>query len=194
MYGKAVGIVGTGRIGAAFARIMHGFGCKLLAYDQQQDPVLTRDLGLRYLPLPDLLYESDIISLHVPLTPGTKHLLNAEAFGTMKHGVMLVNTGRGGLIETKALIAALKNGTIAYAGLDVYEEEEGVFFQDLSELGLQDDTLARLLTFPNVMITSHQAFLTREALANIATTTLKNVREFETGQALANEVCWTPDA
>lgn len=191
LHGKTIGIVGTGRIGAVFARIMSGFGCRLLGYDMTPDESLIRDLGMQYVALPDLFSQSDIISLHVPLTPKTKHLLNETAFAQMKRGVMLVNTGRGRLIESKALISALKSGLIGYAALDVYEEEEGVFFQDLSELGLQDDVLARLLTFPNVLITSHQAFLTREALANIATTTLQNLSDFEQGLPLANKVIWT---
>lgn len=190
LYGKTVGIVGTGRIGAVFAQIMRGFGCKLLAVDQKHDEVLVRDLGVQYVTLDELISRSDIISLHVPLTPSTKHLLNKEAFAAMKYGTMLINTSRGGLIETKALISALKTGTVGYAGLDVYEEEEGVFFQDHSELGVQDDVLARLLTFPNVLVTSHQAFLTREALANIANTTLQNLKDFEQGLPLKNEVRW----
>jgi D-lactate dehydrogenase len=191
LFGKTVGIVGTGRIGAAFAQIMRGFGCKLLAVDQRHDEVLIRDLGIQYVTLNELLSQSDVISLHLPLTPGTKHLLNQEAFACMKPGAMLINTSRGALIETKALIAALKTGTVGYAGLDVYEEEEGVFFHDLSELGVQDDVLARLLTFPNVLVTSHQAFLTREALTNIANTTLQNLKDFEQGLPLKNEVRWT---
>jgi D-lactate dehydrogenase len=192
LFGKTVGVVGMGRIGTVFARIMRGFGCRVLAVDQRQDDTLARELGLSYVTMRELLSAADILSLHVPLTPETKHLLDREAFELMKPGVMLVNTGRGGLIETRALISALKSGAVGYAGLDVYEEEEGVFFQDLSELGIQDDLLARLLTFPNVIITSHQAFLTREALSNIATTTLQNLRDFELGLPLANEVRWAP--
>jgi D-lactate dehydrogenase len=190
LFGKTVGVVGMGRIGAVFARIMRGFGCRVLAVDQRQDDTLARELGFFYVTMRELLSAADILSLHVPLTPETKHLLDREAFELMKPGVMLVNTGRGGLIETKALISALKSGVVGYAGLDVYEEEEGVFFQDLSELGIQDDLLARLLTFPNVIITSHQAFLTREALSNIATTTLQSLRDFELGRPLAHELRW----
>ncbi len=190
--GKVVGIIGTGKIGAVFARIMHGFGCRLLAFDRTRNQELERKFDVQYVTLPELLSQAAVISLHVPLTPGTKHLLDADAFSHMKPGVMLINTGRGALIETQALITALKSGHIGYAGLDVYEEEEGVFFQDLSELGLQDDVLARLLTFPNVLVTSHQAFLTREALENIATTTLQSFADFECGRPLVHEVMWNP--
>lgn len=188
LHGKTVGIVGTGRIGAVMARIMNGFGCRLLAYDCFPDIALAKTLNLRYVALPELLHESDIISLHVPLTPDTRHMIDENAFGQMKKGVMLINTGRGGLVETRALIAALKSGHIGYAGLDVYEEEEKIFFEDLSEQIIQDDLMARLLTFPNVLVTSHQAFLTEEALTKIAETTLRNVSDFATGQPLINEV------
>jgi D-lactate dehydrogenase len=188
LHGKTVGVVGTGRIGAVMLRIMHGFGCHLLAYDVKEDPALSQELPVRYVSLQELLGESDIISLHVPLTPDTRHLIDARALATMKRGVVLINTGRGALIDTQALVAALKRGHIGAAGLDVYEEEEGVFFKDLSDQVLQDDVLARLLTFPNTLITSHQGFLTREALANIAQTTLANIRAFEQGAPLVNEV------
>jgi D-lactate dehydrogenase len=188
LHGKTVGIVGTGRIGHAAARIFHGFGCRVLAFDLRPDPALTSELGIQYVDLRELYRESDIISLHVPLTPATHHMVDAEALAAMKPGVVLVNTGRGALIDSRALIAALKKGHLCAAGLDVYEEEEGVFFQDLSNRVLQDDVLARLLTFPNVLITSHQAFLTREALANIAQVTLENVTAFERGEPLRNEV------
>lgn len=188
LHGRTVGVVGTGRIGAVFARIMRGFGCRILAFDRSPDKDLSAEGGAEYVSFQRLLLESDIVSLHVPLTPATRHLLDAEAFACMKQGVMLINTSRGGLIETKALITALKSGVIGYAGLDVYEEEEGVFFQDLSESGLQDDVLARLLTFPNVLVTSHQAFLTGEALSNIANTTLQSLQDFERGRSLPNAV------
>jgi len=188
LHGKTVGVVGTGRIGAAAARIFHGFGCRLLCFDAAPDARLERELGVRYVPLETLYREADIVTLHVPLTPGTHHLVNAEALERMKRGVMLINTGRGALIDSRALIAALKRGHIGAAGLDVYEEEEGIFFQDLSGQVLQDDVLARLLTFPNVLVTSHQAFLTREALGNIADTTLGSVQAFERGAPLAHEV------
>jgi D-lactate dehydrogenase len=188
LHGKTVGVVGTGRIGQAAARIFHGFGCRLLCFDAAPDPELERELGARYVPLDTLYREADIVSLHVPLTPATHHLVDAGALERMKRGVMLINTGRGALIDSRALIAALKRGHIGAAGLDVYEEEEGIFFQDLSGQVLQDDVLARLLTFPNVLVTSHQAFLTREALGNIADTTLASVQAFERGAPLAHEV------
>ncbi|MGZ3708814.1 MAG: NAD(P)-dependent oxidoreductase, partial [Bdellovibrionota bacterium] len=187
LFGKTAGILGTGRIGAIAARILQGFGCQVLAYDRNPDPEL-QGAGVRYVDLQDLLRASDILSLHVPLNPGTHHLIDEAALAQMKSGVMLINTGRGALIDAKALISALKTGKIGAAGLDVYEEEENVFFQDLSDRVLQDDVLARLLTFPNVMITSHQAFLTQEALTNIAETTLQNVRDFEENRPLVNEV------
>ncbi len=188
LHGKTVGVVGTGRIGAAFCRIMHGFGCAVLAYDLQPDATLTAGAQVRYVSLPELFAASDVISLHVPLGPSTRHLVDDQAIGLMKPHVMLINTGRGGLIETTALVKALKEGRIGSAGLDVYEEEENIFFRDLSVTGLQDDVLARLLTFPNVLITSHQGFLTQEALMNIAETTLMSIRDFEAGDSLANEV------
>lgn len=186
--GKTVGVVGAGRIGAVMLRIMHGFGCTLLAHDVRVDVALVKETGVRYVELPELFRQSDIVSLHVPLTPETRHLVDAEALATMKRGVGLINTGRGALIDTQALVAALKRGHVGFAGLDVYEEEEGVFFRDLSDQVLQDDVLARLLTFPNTLITSHQGFLTREALANIAGTTLANIRAFERGEPNPNEV------
>ncbi len=187
LFGKVVGVIGTGRIGSVFATIMRGFGCEVLAYDPYEKSELIAN-GVKYVSLEDLFRQSDIISLHVPLTVDTKHLINETTLAKMKPGVMLINTGRGALIDTKALIASLKTCHIGSAGLDVYEEEENIFFQDLSEQVLQDDTLARLLTFPNVLITSHQAFLTHEALNNIATTTLQNITDFETNKDLRNEV------
>jgi D-lactate dehydrogenase len=169
------------------ASIMKGFGCRVIAFDPFPNADLQNN-GITYLPLSELYSQSDIISLHVPLTNETKHLLNEQSLAKMKKGVMIINTGRGALIDTKALIDALKTSQIGAAGLDVYEEEENIFFQDLSDQVLQDDVLARLMTFPNVMITSHQAFLTQEALANIAETTLKNVSDFEQGLPLSFEV------
>ncbi|WP_416426411.1 2-hydroxyacid dehydrogenase [Pseudomonas sp. App30] len=180
LVGKTVGVVGTGQIGAAFARIMHGFGCQLLAYDPYpNDAVLA--LGARYLPLDEVLAQAQIISLHCPLTPATQHLINAHSLATLQPGAMLINTGRGALVDTPALIDALKSGQLGYLGLDVYEEEAQLFFEDRSDLPLQDDVLARLLTFPNVIITAHQAFLTREALAAIASTTLANISDWGRG-------------
>lgn len=186
--GKTVGIIGTGKIGSIFARIMRGFGCRLLGHDAFPSEALARELGLEYVDLDQLYAEADIISLNVPLTPSTRHIIDAESLARMKRGVMIINTGRGALIDTRALIAALKTGHVGSAGLDVYEEEEGIFFADLSGEVIQDDVLARLLTFPNVIITAHQGFLTREALANIAHTTLENVSVFERGEPLRNEV------
>lgn len=188
LHGKTVGIIGTGKIGSALAHIMAGFGCAILAYDLTPNPELVEKLDVQYVPLDKLYSDSDIISLHVPLTPQTHHLVNGGALTKMKPGVMLINTGRGALIDTTALIHELKNGHIGYAGLDVYEEEEGVFFEDLSSEVLQDDQLARLLTFPNVLITGHQGFLTEEALNNIAVTTLRNISDFESNRSLVNEV------
>lgn len=183
LHGKTVGVIGTGKIGTLFGITMHALGCKVLAFDKFPG----RDF--EYVELEKLLELSDIISLHVPLSPETHHLINDESINLMKDGVIIINTGRGGLIDSKALIRALKTHKIAGVGLDVYEEEEEFFFRDLSETGLSDDTLARLLTFPNVLITSHQAFLTHEALGNIAETTLENVQEFiNTGSVTKNRV------
>lgn len=187
LFKKSVGLVGTGRIGSVLAKILTGFGCEVLAHDIIQDPKLV-ELGVQYVTLNELLSKSDIISLHVPLTPQTHHLIDEKALSMTKSGVMIINTGRGALINTKALIQFLKSGHIGYAGLDVYEEEEGIFFENLSEQILHDDQLARLLTFPNVLLTSHQAFLTQEALSNIAQTTLQNISDFEGGRGLVNEV------
>ncbi|MBM3111701.1 2-hydroxyacid dehydrogenase [Pseudomonas sp. P66] len=180
LHGKTVGVVGTGQIGATFARIMAGFGCKLLAYDPYPNPELLA-LGATYLELPELLRQAQIISLHCPLTEQTQHLINSQSLGQLQPGAMLINTGRGALIDTPALIEALKDGQLGYLGLDVYEEEAQLFFEDRSDLPLQDDVLARLLTFPNVIVTAHQAFLTREALAAIAETTLDNITRWAAG-------------
>ncbi|MCE0461765.1 2-hydroxyacid dehydrogenase [Pseudomonas uvaldensis] len=180
LVGKTVGVVGTGQIGATFARIMTGFGCQLLAYDPYPNPEVEA-LGARYLPLADLVARAQIISLHCPLNEQSRHLINARSLAAMQRGAMLINTGRGGLVDTPALIDALKSGQLGYLGLDVYEEEAQLFFEDRSDLPLQDDVLARLLTFPNVVITAHQAFLTREALAAIATTTLDNIAAWAAG-------------
>ena len=170
------------------ANILHGFGCRLLATDPRPNQALVDALGIRYVDPEELYRQADIVSLHLPLTAATRHLIDAGALNSMKRGVVLINTGRGALIDTRALINALKNEHVGAAGLDVYEEEEGVFFHDLSDHVLQDDVLARLLTFPNVLITSHQGFLTREALDNIAETTLASIHAFERGEALVNEV------
>ena len=184
LFGKTVGIVGTGTIGIETARIMRGFGCTILGFDPAPDPDFE-GLGGRYAPLEDLLAQSDIVSLHCPLNPRTRHLIDAAAIERMKPGVMLINTSRGAVIDTVALIAGLKSGRIGHVGLDVYEEEGDLFFENLSDEVIQDDVFARLLTFPNVLITGHQAFFTAEALRAIADTTVANLSQFEkTGTAL----------
>jgi D-lactate dehydrogenase len=188
LFGKTVGVVGTGKIGAVFSTIMAGFGCNVIAHDPAPDPQLKNDPRIRYVTLDQVYRNSDIISLHVPLTPGTHHLIDRAAIERMKKGVILINTGRGALVDAKALVDGLKSGQVGGAALDVYEEEENIFFEDLSNKILQDDVLARLLSFPNVLVTSHQAFLTREALQNIATTTLQNISDFENGKELKNEI------
>jgi D-lactate dehydrogenase len=182
LHGKTAGIAGTGRIGRITAEILRGFGMKVLAFDVQPDAAWAAAHGVTYVPLDRLFADSDVISLHTPLTPQTKRMVNAESIARMKKGVYLVNTSRGKLIDTAALIDGLKAGQLGGVALDVYEEEEGVFFEDLSGQVLQDDDLARLLTFPNVLITSHQAFLTREALAEIARVTTENIDRLERGQ------------
>lgn len=178
LYGRTVGVVGTGKIGECFARIMAGFGCQLVGVDLQPNPACVA-LGMRYVEMPELLAASDVISLHCPLTPQTRHLINAQALALMKPGAMLLNTSRGAVVNTPAVITALKAGTLGSLGLDVYEEESGLFFRDLSDEVLRDDVFARLLTFPNVLITGHQAFFTEDALAAIAATTLANLDAFE---------------
>lgn len=187
LHGKTIGVLGTGRIGSVFCKIMNGFGCKILAYDRDENTEL-KNIGVRYTDFQEVVKQADILSLHLPLTPETHHLIDAKTLSLCKKELMLINTSRGGLIDTKALIEALKAEKISSAGLDVYEEEEGIFFKNLSETILKDDQLARLLTFPNVLITSHQAFLTEDALKNIAHTTLQNATAFELGKALNNEV------
>lgn len=176
LHGKTAGIVGTGKIGRVTAEIFRGFGCAVLAHDPFPDEVWAAARGVRYTVLDELLAASDVVSLHLPLTPETHYLLNAGAFQRMKPGAFLVNTSRGKLVDTTALIEALKSGRLGGVALDVYEEEEGIFFEDLSGEVLQDDELARLLVFPNVLITAHQAFLTREALSEIARVTCENLR------------------
>lgn len=188
MYGKTVGIVGTGRIGQIMISIMKGFGCKVVAYDLYKNEKAAQELGFEYIELNDLLKQSDIISLHLPLTKETHHLINKETIAQMKNNVVLVNTSRGQLIETTALIEGLKSGKIKAAGLDVYEEEEQYFFEDLSGEIIQDDVLARLLSFNNVIVTSHQAFFTQEAVHNIAKTTISNICEYLDKKPLTNEI------
>jgi D-lactate dehydrogenase len=180
--GKTVGVVGTGKIGKIAAEIFRGFQCKVLAHDPNADESWAKKHEIQYTGLPALLAESDVVSLHVPLVPQTHHLLNSETLQMMKNGAHLINTSRGKLIETRALIEALKTKRLGGVALDVYEEEEGVFFEDLSGEVLLDDDLSRLLTFPNVLITSHQAFLTHEALSEIARVTAENIRRFSAGE------------
>jgi len=183
LHGKTVGIIGAGQIGLTFARIMAGFGCHLLINDPLPVAQLNQ-LGAQQVSLVEVLQRSDIISLHCPLNAATHHLINAARLQQMKRGVMLINTGRGALIDTPALIGALKSGQLGYLGLDVYEEEADLFFEDCSEQPLQDDVLARLLSFPNVLITAHQAFLTHEALAAIANTTRDNITAWLAGKPI----------
>jgi D-lactate dehydrogenase len=187
VYGRTVGIVGTGKIGAVFARIMNGFGCRLLAVDRSENDECLA-LGVRYVDLQTLFGESDIISLHAPLTPLTRHIVDDAAIKVMKRGVMIINTGRGALVDTQAVISGLKSGQIGFLGLDVYEEEEALFSEDHSGEIIQDDLFVRLLSFPNVLITAHQAFFTEEALQNIARTTLANLTAFETGAGTLHRV------
>jgi D-lactate dehydrogenase len=178
LYGKTAGIIGTGQIGRITAEILRGFGMEVLASDPRPDREWAEAHRIRYIERNDLFGAADIISLHCPLTPENNRLINRAALASMKRGAIIINTGRGGLIDTRALIDALKSRQIGGAALDVYEEEEGYFFEDLSGQVIQDDVLARLMTFPNVLITGHQAFLTREALSAIAETTLENIRLF----------------
>ncbi|MEI6715630.1 MAG: 2-hydroxyacid dehydrogenase [Verrucomicrobiota bacterium] len=179
LFGKTVGVLGTGKIGATFARIMRGFGCRVLGWDLHHNPELERDHVLVYQSLNEVLESSDILSLHIPLNSDTRHIVGAEAISRMKPGVVLINTGRGALIDTPALVEALKSGKVGAAGLDVYEEEEGVFFVDHSGEVLADEQLAWLLMCPNVLVTSHQAFLTKEALEKISSTTLDSITSIE---------------
>jgi D-lactate dehydrogenase len=187
LHGKTVGVVGTGKIGYCFIRIMVGFGCKVLAYDPYPDQ-RSVTAGAEYVDLPELLSNSDIISLHCPLTPETHHLINEDAIKRMRHGAMLINISRGGIIDTRAVIRGLKSGVIGSLGLDVYEEEDNLFFHDLSNTVIHDDVFARLLTFPNVVVTGHQGFFTQEALSEIARVTIENISSFEKNGKAAHPV------
>lgn len=187
LYQKTVGVVGTGKIGQVFCEIMLGFGCKVIAFDL----IAHRELeakGVVYLPFMDLLQQSDVVSLHCPLTPLTQHLMNAETLPFMKEGSMLINTSRGALIDAQAAIDSLKSGHLGYLGIDVYEQEEKLFFSDLSGVVIQDDLIMRLISFPNVIITAHQGYFTTEALTEIASATLQNITDFEQGRVLVNRV------
>lgn len=191
--GKTFGIVGTGKIGRVFAELLQGFGVRILAYDMYPNAEAARQLHIEYVSLEELYRNSDVISLHCPLTPENVHMINDEAIGMMKHGVYIINTSRGKLIDSAALIAGLKSRKIGGAGLDVYEEESDYFFEDRSGYAIDDDILARLMTFPNVLITSHQAFFTREAMTNISNVTLKNIEDFVKGRELVNCICYQCD-
>lgn len=185
--GKTVAVVGAGRIGAAMCRILLGFGCRVLAVDPAPEAALRDELetaGVRFTTLDTALPQADVVSLHCPLTPATRHLIDTARIAAMKPGAVLINTSRGGIVDTRALIAALKRRHLGAVGLDVYEEEGGLFYRDLSERGIDDDVFARLLTFPNVLVTAHQGFLTREALAQIAATTVANLAALQTGASV----------
>lgn len=186
LHGKTMGVVGTGKIGRVFLDICKGFGMNVLAYD----PYPIKDSNINYVTLDELCKESDIISLHCPLTKDTHHMLNKERFESMKNGTIIINTSRGALINSEDLLNAIKEEKIGGAGLDVYEEETEFFYEDLSYSIIQDDILSGLISMPNVIVTSHQAFLTKEALNNIAEVTMQNLRDFYDGKALKNEVCY----
>lgn len=188
LYGKTVGVIGTGAIGSVFARVMRGLGCEVIAFDPAPDVALATE-GISYTDLAQLYAQSNIVSLHCPLTPDTVHLIDERAIDQMHDDVMLINTSRGPLVDTKAIINGLKRQKIGALGLDVYEEESNLFFENRSNTIIQDDVFARLLTFPNVIVTSHQGFFTNEAVTAIAQTTLANIQAFEQGQTLKNAVC-----
>ncbi len=187
IHGKTVGVIGTGKIGIAFCRILKGFGCQIIASDPYPSDALI-ELGVVYKPLHDIYTQSDIISLHCPLTPDTRHLINKDSIALMKEGVMIINTSRGALINTSDVIDGLSSKKVGYLGIDVYEQEENLFYQDLSESIIQDDFILRLNSFPNVLITAHQAYFTREAMKEITTTTLANITAFEKGENLINKI------
>ncbi|MGN7986336.1 2-hydroxyacid dehydrogenase [Pedobacter sp. 22226] len=180
LFGKTVGVIGTGKIGAAFCKIMLGFGCKVLAYDPFENEQL-RNTGIKYLPFHEVIKDADIVSLHCPLTPENHYLIGSASLSSMKKGVTLINTSRGGLIHTREVIDALKTGQVAALGIDVYEQEEKLFFKDLSASIIGDDDIQRLISFPNVLVTGHQAFFTQEALTEIAESTLATVKALLTG-------------
>lgn len=193
MHGKTAGIIGTGKIGKCLVKILKGFGMEVLAYDKFPDEQFAKEEKFEYVDLDTLFNKSDIISLHCPLTKETFHLINVQTMAKMKAGVMIINTGRGKLIDTKALIEEIKSQKIGSAGLDVYEEESEYFFEDFSATVVEDDTLARLLSFTNVLVTAHQGFFTKEALATIAYTTLQNIKDYFADSKLENEICYKCD-
>jgi len=184
---KTVGVIGTGQIGATFCKVIKGFGCRIIAFDISENSEL-KELGIEYLSLEGVFKQADIISLHCPLNENTKHIIDKASIATMKEGVMIINTSRGALINTPDAIDGLTNKKIGYLGIDVYEQEENLFFEDLSERIIQDELILRLMSFPNVLITSHQAFFTKEAMVEITTTTLENIHAFAKSKALENEV------
>lgn len=188
LHGRTVGVIGTGKIGLIFAQIMHGFGCQLLGYDKFPTPAFEAIGAARYVELSELFENSDIISLHCPLLPSTENMIDANAIAQMKQGVMLINTSRGKLIDTKAAIEGIKSGRIGYLGIDVYEQEDNLFFEDLSDSVIQDDIFQLLQSYPNVVITAHQAFFTQDAITAIADTTLANATCFEQGKDCPNEL------
>ena len=188
LHGLTAGVFGTGKIGRIMAELLSGFGMDIILYDPYPDTKWASSKGFRYVDVPSIFRESDVLSFHCPLTEQTRHIVNHDTMKTMKSDAILINTGRGALIDSKALVHALKHNHIGGAALDVYEEESKYFFNDWSANVITDDVLARLMTFPNVLITSHQAFLTNNALANIADVTLGNVKAFENGTELVNEV------
>lgn len=190
MYQKTVGVIGTGKIGATVAQVLKGLGMNVIAYDLFPNADLAKNIGFEYVPLTDIYKRSDIITLHCPLTKETEYMINDQSIAEMKDGVMIINTGRGKLIHTKHLIEGLVSRKVGYAGLDVYEEEGEYFYEDLSNEVMADDVLARLLSFNNVIVTSHQAFFTKEAMTNIATTTMQNISDFFEGKELMNEVVY----
>ncbi|MFF4584467.1 2-hydroxyacid dehydrogenase [Streptomyces sp. NPDC001388] len=185
LHGRTVGVLGTGKIGEAFTRIAHGFGMRLLGWDVAENPACM-ELGMKYVAKERLLAESDLVTLHVPLMPETRHLVDADALKAMKDDAILVNSSRGGLIDTTALVAELREGRFTGVGLDVYEAEAGLFFQDRSLEAVDDDTLARLVTFPNVLVTSHQAYYTEDAVGQIVDATVRNVLDYKAGRRSEN--------
>ena len=187
LYGKTIGVIGTGLIGTCFCNIMIGFGCNVIAYDILENKQLINK-GVIYKPLESIFNESDIISLHCPLNESTAHLINAQSIDQMKNGVMMINTSRGGLLDSKAAISGLKTGKLGYLGIDVYEQEASLFFKDLSGIIMQDEVMARLMSFPNVLITGHMGFFTKEALTEISHITLQNLNDYQNNLPLKNEV------
>lgn len=193
MHGRTVGVIGTGKIGRIFAQIMRGFGCEVIGYDLFRHAEFLA-VGARYVELPELLNSSDVISLHCPLTPETYHLIDAAALAQVRVGTLLVNTSRGGLVDTEAVISELKSGRLGGLAIDVYEQEADLFFQDLSSTIITDDLIQRLVSFPNVIVTGHQAFFTHEAIAQIMAATIENITAFARGQPLLNAIPLPPTA